>query len=144
MKSIKGGREPSMLGAVVSFGVAFVGLVFTIVVVSMINSSGIPDHPARTGAATIFTVFGIVFVGVAVISGLYQLHNATAKNRPSIIDITDGDEEPDPLNEYFHGKYEVESTEGSVEKSGMYCPYCGKPIQADFAFCSHCGKELKK
>ncbi len=29
-------------------------------------------------------------------------------------------------------------------KGGMYCPYCGKPIQADFAFCSHCGKELKK
>ena len=51
---------------------------------------------------------------------------------------------PDLLNEYFHGKYDVESTDAPAAKGGMYCPYCGKPIQADFAFCSHCGKELKK
>ena len=141
MKSIKGGREPSMIGAVAAFGVALIGIVFTATAVSSINSSGFGDN---SGMSTLFTVFGIVFVIIALCIGFHELHNATAKNRPSIIDITDGDEEPDPLNEYFHGKYEVESTEDSAAKGSMYCPYCGKLIQADFAFCSHCGKELKK
>ena len=141
MKSIKGGREPSIVGAIAAFGVALVGIVFTTTAVSMINRSSFGND---SGAATLFTVFGVVFVLIAVSIGIHELHNATAENRPSIIDITDGDEEPDPLNEYFHGKYEVESTESPAAKGGMYCPYCGKPIQADFAFCSHCGKELKK
>ena len=141
MKSIKGGREPSIIGAIAAFGIALVGIVFTTSAVSSINNSGFADN---SGMVSLITVFGIVFVGISVCIGIHELHNATAKNRPSIIDITDGYEEPDPLNEYFHGKYEMESTEASAEKGSMYCPYCGKSIRADFAFCSHCGKELKK
>ena len=141
MKSIKGGREPSIVGAIAGFGVALAGIVFTIFSVSSINSSSFGDN---SGAAILFAVFGIVFVIIALSGAIHSLHNATAKNRPSILDITDGDEEPDPLNEYFHREYDMESTDSPAAKGGMYCPYCGKPVQADFAFCSHCGKELKK
>ena len=90
------------------------------------------------------TAFGILWTLIAVGGAIYELYNFRAKNRPSVIDITGGDEEADPLNEYFHGKYESESTRASAAHGGMYCPYCGTPVQADFAFCSHCGKELKK
>lgn len=141
MKSIKGGREPSIVGAIAAFGMALIGIVFTVTAVSSINNSGFPENG---GAATLFTVFGIVFVLIAVCSGIYELHNATARNRPSILDITDGNEEPDPLNEYFHGKYDVESTEGSAAHGSRFCPNCGKPVEADANFCSHCGRELKK
>ncbi len=141
MKSIKGGRESSIVVAIAAFGMALIGIVMTISGVSSINNSFFPDN---SGMSSAIIVFGIVFVTIAVALGIHHLHNATAKNRPSILDITDGNEEPDPLNEYFHGEYDVESTDSPVAKGGMYCPYCGKPIQADFAFCSHCGKELKK
>ena len=141
MKSVKGGRAPSLMGAVVAFAFALFGIVFISYMVSMINSS---SAGRESGATIIFIAFGIVWVVATAGSGIYELYNFKAKNRPSIVDITDGNEEPDPLNEYFHGKYEVESTGASAEKSSMYCPYCGKPIQTDFTFCSHCGKGLKK
>ena len=139
MKSIKGGREPSIVGAIAAFGMALIGIVFTVTVVSSINNSGFSGNG---GAATLFTVFGIVFVLIAVCSGIYELHNATARNRPSILDITDGNEEPDPLNEYFHGQYDVESTDSPA--GSRFCSNCGKPVEADANFCSRCGKELKK
>ena len=142
MKSIKGGRAPSLMGAVVAFAFALFGIVFTVVAISTMNNS--PFRSETSAPRIIIAAFGIVWVVVTAGSGIYELYNYKAKNRPSIVDITDGNEEPDPLNEYFHGKYEEESTESPAAKGGMYCPYCGKPIQADFAFCSHCGKELKK
>ena len=141
MKSIKGGRAPSLLSAVVAFAFALFGIVFITYMVSMMSHSGFGGD---SGAIVIVIAFGIVWVAATAGSGIYELYNFKAKNRPSMIDITDGDEEPDPLNEYFHGKYEVESMGAPAEKGGMYCPYCGKPIRADFAFCSHCGRELKK
>ena len=130
------------MGAVVAFAFALFGIVFTVVAISTMNNS--PFRSETSAPRIIIAAFGIVWVVVTAGSGIYELYNYKAKNRPSIVDITDGNEEPDPLNEYFHGKYEVESTESPAAKGGMYCPYCGKPIQADFAFCSHCGKELKK
>ena len=139
MKSIKGGRAPSLMGAIVGFAFALFGIVFTVVMVSQMSI-----HNETAGPKLIFIAFGILWVVTTAGSAIYELYNFKAKNRPSVIDITDGNEEPDPLNEYFHGKYDVESTDSPSAKGGMYCPYCGKPIQADFAFCSHCGKELKK
>jgi hypothetical protein len=142
MKSIKGGRAPSLMGAIVSFAFALFGIVFVVFMVSQMLTG--PFRSDNSGAVVVFIAFGILWLVVTAGSGIYQLYNFKAKNRPSVIDITDGNEEPDPLNEYFHGKYDVESTDAPAAKDGMYCPYCGKPIQADFAFCSHCGKELKK
>ena len=139
MKSIKGGREPSIVGAIAAFGMALFGIVFTITAVSSISSSSFGHE---TGSSAVFLIFGIVFVVIAVSIGIQNLRNATARNRPSILDITDGDEEPDPLNEYFHGKYDVESTDSPA--GSRFCPNCGKPVEADANFCSRCGRELKK
>ena len=138
MKSMKGGRGPSIIRAVALFGIAVLAMV-------ALGQSKTPGSVAYAGVKYERTsLLLVIFILMAVCGGIWFLYHAFVQNRPSETDAAGGDEEPDPLNEYFHGKYEVESTESSAAKGSMYCPYCGKPIQADFAFCSHCGKELKK
>ena len=138
MKSMKGGRGPSIVRAAALFGVAVIAMV-------VLGQSKMPGSVAYAGVKYERTsLLLVIFILMAVCGGIWFLYRAFAQNRPSETDAAGGDEEPDPLNEYFHGKYEVESTGSPAAKGGIYCPYCGKPIQADFAFCSHCGKELKK
>ena len=141
MKSIKQGRGPSLIE-----GIALLGMSVVMIIMGGEFRSREPDFGVfgRNQGMDIGTTMCYVFALVCVIAGIYNIYCAVAKNRPSQIDITSGNEEPDPLNEHFHGRYDVESTKSPAAKDGMYCPYCGKPIQADFAFCSHCGKELKK
>ena len=141
MKSIKQGRGPSLIGGIVALGMSVFGLVMAGEVrATESHFSAFGSNPGAGGGVT----FCYLFSGACILVGIYSIYCAVAKNRPSHLDITDGDEEPDPLNEHFHGRYDVESTKSPSAKGGMYCPYCGKPVQADFAFCSHCGKELKK
>jgi hypothetical protein len=128
MRSIKPGRGPSAMGAIGSVVVGLFGIFWTIGASSM-------------GAPPIFTLFGIVFVGLAIMQGLFHLKNATGKNRMSMFDITDSRSEPDPLNRVFGHEHQ----HGSLNEDQImsYCPYCGNRITNDsHSYCSNCGKEL--
>ena len=71
MKSIKPGRGPSMMSGVASIGAAIFGLIWTIAAASM-------------GAGP-FALFGLVFIGMAIASGVYNFKNATSENRYSFL-----------------------------------------------------------
>ncbi len=131
MKSIKPGRGPSKNVGISSIFAALFGVFWTIVAISIGGYIMIP--------------FGLLFIGIAVYQAVYNLKNASSKNRHSIVDIVDEQEEPDPLNEKFginHSDYLFdvnESNEGS-----KYCPYCGKESKQDYNYCQGCGKKLPK
>lgn len=132
MKSIKPGRGPSMKGGIMSIAVGLFGVFWTIMAVSM--------------GAGFMAIFGVIFVGIAVVDAVYSFKNATGENRYSAFDITDEEEEPDPLNERFGGSSKSIGTspnEGSgQEGKSVYCPYCGAKADKDFAYCNKCGRKL--
>ena len=138
MRSIKPGRGPSMMGGVGSVVAIVFGVFWTIVAFSITSSFGAP------GVFKIFPFFGIIFIIVGIINAVYSFSNATRKNRLSLFDITEGNEEPDPLNELFNKQNNVgpgmDNTTSSTEVS--YCPYCGTKEQSDFEYCIKCGKKL--
>ena len=113
------------MGGVMSIAVAIFGIFWTI------TAAGIGAGP--------FALFGLVFIAIAVIQAVYHFKNATGKNRYSAFDITDGNEEPDPLNVRFGGQTE---SADSADSGHRFCPYCGTAVASDFEFCSHCGKKL--
>lgn len=130
MKSIKPGRGPSMMGGVMSIAAAIFGVLWMIAAASM--------------GGGFFALFGLVFIFIAIVQAAYHFKNATGENRYSAFDITDGNEEPDPLNQYF-GQKEPDSWEDtapSAQSGSAFCPYCGTPVEGDFAFCNKCGKKL--
>lgn len=124
MKSVKPGRGPSMMGGIIGIAVAVFGVLWTVMVI--------------VSGAWIMAPFGIIFVIIAVVDAIYNFKNATGKNRYSQYDITDENEEPDPLNERFGGTYEREKP----RDGGTYCPYCGEKAQRDFEYCPKCGRRL--
>ena len=125
MKSVKPGRGPSFMGGIGSIVVGVVGVGWTVMASSM-------------GAPGFFTLFGVAFVVLALAGAVYNLKNATGKNRFSTFDVTDGHEEPDPLNAYFGGRGE----EAGAKDAAAFCPYCGAEAEDGFRFCKKCGKEL--
>ena len=92
MQSLKPGRGPSAMGAVVGVGIALFGVFWTIMALSA--SSKMPGP-----MSVVFPLFGVFFVCVAIAGVVYNLRNATGKNRMSAYDLTTGEEEPDPLNQ---------------------------------------------
>ena len=135
MKSIKPGRGPSMMGGISSIIAALFGVVWTILAASM--------------GGGIFALFGIFFIGMAITSAVYNIKNATSKNRYSSFDITEGHEEPDPFNEYFgNNSYYSSSSNDSTSsqqqssRDSKYCPYCGTKVEGDYLYCNQCGKKL--
>ena len=50
------------------------------------------------GAPWFMSAFGVVFILIAIGSAAYSFYSGTAQNRPSVVDIVDDSEEPDPLN----------------------------------------------
>lgn len=133
MKSIKPGRGPSMMGGVGAVCSIVFGVFWTVLAASMTGGMGI--------IGVIFPLFGVLFIIIGVMNAVYHFKNATSGNRYSSFDITDGDDEPDPLDEHF-GKTSIQS--GASETPTHFCPYCGAPVQQDFAFCRKCGRELPK
>lgn len=123
MKSIKPGRGPSAMEGFAAIAAAAFGVIWIIGTVSI-------------GAPGFMSLFGVIFVVMAIVMALYQFHNATARNRMSVLDITDDTEEPDPLNQKYGGENAPKG-----EKS-LFCPYCGNPIQGDYEYCNKCGKKL--
>ena len=132
MKSVKPGRGPSFMGGIAGIFAALFGIIWT---VSAFSLGGV-----------LFGLFGFVFVGAAVAMSIYNFKNATSKNRYSSFDITDGSEEPDPLNERFGARRDAPES-GSNDctnnnKTNKFCPYCGAEVRDDFKFCNSCGRKL--
>lgn len=128
MKSIKPGRGPSINSGIMSIFAGLFGVVWTIIALSM--------------GAGIMVPFGLIFIGIAIYQAIYNFKNAKSKNRYSVFDITDDEEEPDPLNE----KYGIDKKEYEldVHEDSNYCPYCGNRVEDDYTYCNDCGKKLPK
>ena len=130
MKSIKPGRGPSMMGGVMGIFAAVFGVIWTVSAAAM--------------GGGLFALFGLVFIGAAVMITVYNFKNATSKNRYSAYDITDDGEEPDPLNQRFGGESPKKPiTEDKKPAGAEFCPWCGADVDPDHVFCSKCGKSLK-
>ena len=125
MKSIKPGRAPSMMGAIIGIGVCIFGIGWTITA-------------AKMGAPFFFPLFGVVFVGIGIVNVIFNFKNATGKNRFSSFDITDDVEEEDPFNERFGRKENAPA----AQNTGNFCPYCGERADYDYKYCKNCGREL--
>ena len=125
MKSVKPGRGPSMMSGVGGIAAVIFGIIWT-------------AGAASIGAPVFITLFGVVFIAVALVSALYNLHNATSENRMSEFDITEDGEEPDPLNTAFG----TVSENAPTAPGSKFCPYCGTPVRDDYEFCNNCGKRL--
>ncbi len=125
MKSVKRGRGPSFMGGVIGIAVALFGVFWTVMAIA--------------GGAWFMAPFGLIFTGIAVVRAIYDFKNATGKNRYSEYDITDGEEESDPLNEMFG---EREERYAPSQTESKYCPYCGQRVEAEYEFCNVCGKKL--
>ncbi|MBP3697231.1 MAG: zinc-ribbon domain-containing protein [Clostridia bacterium] len=125
MKSIKPGRGPSMMSGIIGIAVALFGVFWTVMAIA--------------GGAWFMAPFGLIFTGIAVVRTIYDFKNATGKNRYSEYDITDGEEETDPLNERFGEKRDYNPASQIKSK---YCPYCGQRVETEYEFCNVCGKKL--
>jgi ABC-type transport system involved in multi-copper enzyme maturation permease subunit len=116
------------MNAIGSVAAAIFGVFWTIQAVSM-------------GAPIFFALFGVMFVVLAVVQGIYHYNNATGKNRMSLYDITDDDEE----NEYSQNNYTGENTKNKSldTRDVKFCPYCGVKLEEEFSFCPKCGKRIR-
>lgn len=129
MKSVKPGRGPSKLNMVSSIGAAVFGVFWCVIAVAIGGGFMLP--------------FGIVFIVISIAMAVYSHHNATAKDRYSILDIVDEDEEKDPLNEQYGRKKEEYDRDNNAGGADMnFCPYCGKQLEKGFDFCPKCGKKI--
>lgn len=125
MKSIKPGRGPFFMGGVMGIAGALFGVFWLVMAIA--------------GGAWFMAPFGLIFIGVAVVQAIYNFKNATGKNRYSQYDITDANEELDPWDEKFGEKRQTEVSDSGINR---FCPYCGAKAEADYEFCSKCGKKL--
>lgn len=137
MKSIKPGRGPSAMGAAGSLGVVVFGIFWTIMAFAMTRDAPFPL------VGTIFPLFGIIFVAIGIFQTIYHFKNATSKERMSLFDITESNEEGDPLNRRF-GQQSADENQQTDETTGQraFCPYCGERVKTEYQYCPSCGKTL--
>jgi len=117
-----------MMGGVMSLAVGIFGLIWTVIAGSM--------------GGGLFALFGVVFIIIAVVQAIYHFKNATSEKRFSMFDITDHQEEPDPLNERFGAPTGGADPISSTDSDCAFCPYCGTPVNTDFEYCRKCGRKL--
>lgn len=135
MYSIKPGRGPSLMGGIGGIIVAVVGVIWTVVAISL-------------GAPVVFALIGVVFTSFVIAGAVYNLYNATSRNRMSDFDITTDGEERDPIADALgHGGTSRQSPEDAMSKGprkfpGDHCPFCGVKVAADFDYCPKCGKDI--
>ena len=125
MKSIKPGRGPSMMGGIVGIFMICFGILWTVLAAQ---------------ANGFFALFGVLWTGIALVQTVYNFRNARGKNRYSSFDITDDEEEPDPLNLRYGVRRDPE--EPMARGAIRYCPHCGARVGDDHKFCTHGGREL--
>jgi xanthosine utilization system XapX-like protein len=123
------------MGGICGIVVAVFGVIWTVGAMSM-------------GAPPVFALFGLVFVGMAVAGVVYNLYNATSRNRISSFEVTTEREEGDPISDALgHGGTSPQSPENTMSKGprkfpGDHCPFCGAKVAADFDYCPKCGKDI--
>ncbi len=125
MKHIKPGRGPSMMSGILGILMICFGILWTVLAAQ---------------ASPVFALFGVIWTCIAVVITVYNFRNATKKNRYSAYDITDSEEEPDPLNRRFGGTQSASGFKGDTARK--FCPYCGTAVDSTYAFCHSCGKKL--
>lgn len=93
------------------------------------------------GAPPIFTLFGIIFVVVALGQAAFCGYNTLARSRMSMYDITGPGEEPDPLNprRRSSGSAPTAPTPLPGEHRPAFCSHCGSKLDTGDNFCSSCG-----
>jgi rubrerythrin len=85
---------------------------------------------------------------VALGNAAYHMYNATARNRMSRYDITNHNEEIDPIASRLGYQHSLENKGSDRQKDaprkyeGDFCPFCGASVSNDFAFCPKCGKAI--
>ena len=135
MYSIKPGRGPSLVGAFGAILMAVVGIGWIFFALSM-------------GAPPFFALFGVAFVVIAIGMAVYNFYNASARNRMSMLDVTTGSEEPDPLAKALGYTDQPQSKEpdqpaaGPRKYPGGHCPFCGTQVDDKFDYCPKCGKDI--
>jgi len=129
MKSVKPGRCPSFLGGIGSVAAIIFGVFWTVMA-------------AAAGAPAFLPIFGVIFILLGVVQAVYHFKNATGENRYSAFDITDGNEEPDPLHTYFKNNPQTGNSSAGSAATGNFCPYCGFRTESDHVFCKQCGKKI--
>jgi hypothetical protein len=137
MKSIKPGRGPSGLSAVAAMAIVLFGLFWTGGAVMITRGMG--------GIGFIFPMFGVVFVFVGIAQAIYHMKNAKGKDRFSIVDIVDKNEESDPADRWITNELASKGSNGdSSIDSGQfnYCPYCGYDLDTAYMYCPKCGKSV--
>lgn len=136
MKSVKPGRGPSAMGAAGSIFAIIFGIFWTMMAYSMTRDAPFPL------IGFVFPAFGIVFIGFGIVQAIFHYKNATSQNRMSLFDITDSQEESDPLNTRY-GKQFSESGEAySSSGEKAFCPYCGDRLKDGYQYCPKCGKKI--
>lgn len=135
MKSIKPGRGQSagnLVGSII--GIIF-GIFWTATAFSMTGGIG--------GPAGFFPFFGILFIIAGVVNAVIAYKNMTGKDRFSIYDITEDNEEGDPFDKFIKGDKSInEDNKDLGEETAGFCPYCGHPFEKGHVFCKNCGKKL--
>jgi len=159
LKSIKPGRGPSAMSAFGGIIAALFGVFWTVMA-------------SRMGAPFPFPLFGVLFTILAIAGVFYNYKNAISRDRMSLFDITDNDEERDPFHEYVINKadsrnndmesnrnyrdmdhedtryrdmeYKDIRDETEEREIANYCPYCGKKVKKDYMFCPKCGRDVNK
>jgi hypothetical protein len=102
------------------------------------SSFGAMAGPADI-ASIVLPLFGLLFIGIGVANAVYHYRNYKGKERYSIVDIVDSNEEGDPANPQV--KTGAEHDPGR-NTAGKYCTECGRRLDGDFKFCPGCGKDL--
>ncbi len=133
MYSIKPGRGPSLIGAILSL---IIGVPFVLFWIGGAHKAGAPGF---------FVFFGVIMLAAIIITALLGLYNATARDRISEFDVTTRTEENDPFDSLAppppppsaHGPV---SARAEQAPSKRFCPYCGESLAQDFRFCPGCGK----
>ena len=132
--SVKPGRGPSLMGAIVGVVAVLFGFFWIIAA-------------ASSGAPGIFVLFGVIFIFIAIAGIIYNLYNTAARNRISTFDVTTEGEGSDPIADAL--RHSSRSSEGEKKQNdkprkiqGDFCPYCGAKAQQDFDYCPQCGKDI--
>ncbi|MBN1623742.1 MAG: zinc ribbon domain-containing protein [Clostridia bacterium] len=137
MKSIKPGRGKSGLNAMAGIGVVLFGLFWTGMAAMITRGMG--------AMGFFFPLFGVIFVIVGIGQVIYNFKNATGKERFSIMDIVDKEEEGDPADRWISNEMASNGSEGdsSLDSDQFnYCPYCGYKLDSAYMYCPKCGKSV--
>ena len=132
MYSVKPGRGPSLIGAILALVVGVPFVLFWI------------GTASKMGAPGFFVFFGIMMLVAILVSVFIGFYNATSRDRISQFDITTKTEESDPFDRLVQtAPPEGQSGAPSPKQPAAakpFCPYCGASLAQEFKFCPECGK----